>query len=284
MFDDLRFRLRALFRQDTAENQLDEELRFHFDREVEKLVGSGHSREEALRRARLAFGGVEQIKQDCRDARGVRLVDNLRQDFRFGLRQLRKSPGFAIVAILTLALGIGANTAIFSMVNALLLHPYEFRNLDQLVRVWEYRGVDAGIDERVLAPADAAQFADTSQVFSAFTTYRCRDFNLTAHDAAMMAGPVAGGGTATIVMSHSRHALVFTAQGLHALPASRGYELWLIGPDGTRSVGMLPAGRHGMTGPVIASGLRQGDRLALTDEPASGSVHPTAPMMLDVVL
>jgi putative ABC transport system permease protein len=187
MLDDLRFRLRALFRRHAAEDQLDEELRFHFDREVEKLASSGHSWEEALRRARLAFGGVEQIKEDCRDARGVRLVDNLRQDFHFGLRQLRKSPGFAIVAILTLALGIGANTAIFSMVNALLLHPYDFRDLDQLVRVWEYRGVDAGIDERVLAPADAAQFADTSQVFSAFATYRCRDFNLTAYDAAQPA-------------------------------------------------------------------------------------------------
>jgi anti-sigma-K factor RskA len=107
---------------------------------------------------------------------------------------------------------------------------------------------------------------------------------LTAQDAAMTTGPVAGGGTATIVMSPSRHALVFTAQGLHALPASRGYELWLIGPDGTRSIGMLPAGSHGMTGPVIASGLRQGDHLALTAEPADGSARPDTPMMLDMVL
>jgi anti-sigma-K factor RskA len=107
---------------------------------------------------------------------------------------------------------------------------------------------------------------------------------LTAHDAVMTTGPVAGGGTATIVMSHSRHALVFTAQGLHALPASRGYELWLIGPAGTRPVGMLPAGSHGMTGPVIASGLRQGDHLVLTDEPVGGSAHPTTPMMFDVAL
>jgi anti-sigma-K factor RskA len=107
---------------------------------------------------------------------------------------------------------------------------------------------------------------------------------LTAQDAAMTTGPVIGGGTATIVMSPSRHALVFTAQGLHALPASRGYELWLIGPDGIRSIGMLPAGSHGMTGPVIASGLRQGDQLALTAEPADGSARPDTPMMLDMVL
>ena len=107
---------------------------------------------------------------------------------------------------------------------------------------------------------------------------------LTAQDAHMTTGTVAGGGTATIVMSHSRHALVFTAQGLHALPASRGYELWLTGPAGTRSAGMLRAGSHGMTGPVIASGLRPGDHLALTDEPADGSAHPTTSMMLDVVL
>ncbi len=107
---------------------------------------------------------------------------------------------------------------------------------------------------------------------------------LTAHDAQMLTGPVAGGGTATIVMSHSRHALVFTAAGLRVLPASRGYELWLIGPAGTRPAGMLTMGSHDMTGPVIASGLRQGDHLALTAEPAAGASQPSAPMMLDVAL
>jgi anti-sigma-K factor RskA len=107
---------------------------------------------------------------------------------------------------------------------------------------------------------------------------------LTAHDARMMTGPVAGGGTATIVMSHSRHALVFTAAGLRALPASRGYELWLIGPAGIRPVGTLPAGSHGMNSPVLPSGLRGGDHLALTAEPAGGTSQPTAPMMLDVAL
>jgi anti-sigma-K factor RskA len=111
---------------------------------------------------------------------------------------------------------------------------------------------------------------------------------LTARDATMMTGAVRGGGTVTIVMSHSMRELVFTAAALHALPASRGYELWLIGPAGDRAVIMLPPARHGMTGPVVASGLRPGDHLALTAEPAAGAAHPagrpTIPMMLDVVL
>lgn len=105
---------------------------------------------------------------------------------------------------------------------------------------------------------------------------------LTARDATMMTGTVTGGGTVTIVMSHAERALVFTAADLHPLPASRGYELWLIGPAGDRSVTMLPSTT--MTGPVIASGLRPGDHLALTAEPAGGTARPTTPMMLDVAL
>jgi anti-sigma-K factor RskA len=111
---------------------------------------------------------------------------------------------------------------------------------------------------------------------------------LTARDATMMTGAVRGGGTVTIVMSHAMRELVFTAAALHALPASHGYELWLIGPAGDRAVIMLPPARHGMTGPVVATGLRPGDHLALTAEPAAGAAHPagrpTTPIMLDVVL
>ena len=106
---------------------------------------------------------------------------------------------------------------------------------------------------------------------------------LTARDATMMTGAVKGGGTVTIVMSHARRELVFTAADLHPLPAARGYELWLIGPAGDRAVVMLPPVRHGMTGPVIAAGLRPGDHLALTAGPPGGAARP-GPMMLDVVL
>jgi anti-sigma-K factor RskA len=107
---------------------------------------------------------------------------------------------------------------------------------------------------------------------------------LTAQDAVLRTNPVFGGGTATIVMSHSRHALVFTAAGLRTLPSSRGYELWLVGPAGDRAVCMLPEGSHGTTGPVIASGLSRGDHLILTAEPTGGSSRPDMPMMLDVIL
>jgi anti-sigma-K factor RskA len=139
----------------------------------------------------------------------------------------------------------------------------------------------------VLAVAIVFGVADSSmqqQIDQAQASTQQLAVVLTAQDAHMSTETVAGGGTATIVMSHSRRALVFTAEGLHALPASRGYELWLVGPDGTRSVGMLPAGSHDMTGPVIAAGWRAGDHLALTAEPADGSAHPDTPMMLDMEL
>jgi anti-sigma-K factor RskA len=107
---------------------------------------------------------------------------------------------------------------------------------------------------------------------------------LTARDATMKTGTVRGGGTVTIVMSHSMRELVFTAADLRALPAAWGYELWLAGPAGDRPVTMIPAGRHGMAGPVVASGLRPGDHLVLTAEPSGGARRPAAPMMFDVIL
>src|SRR4029077_17674299 len=91
---------------------------------------------------------------------------------------LRKNPGFTAVVVLTLALGIGANSAIFSMVNALLLHPYNFRNLDSLVRVWEDRGIDESYDARFIAPADAEDLRSSGSVFEGLTTYSFQSFGL----------------------------------------------------------------------------------------------------------
>src|SRR5258707_11136032 len=171
-------RLRNLFRKDSVERETDQELHFHLDHEIAQHVSRGMSAEEARRAAILEFGGVERFKEECREARGVNRLESLLSDLRYGLRSLRRSPGFTIVCILTLALGIGANTAIFSMVNALLLHPYNFRNLDSLVRVWEDRGIDEGIDARFLAPADAEDLRAEQQIFEKLTTYRMQSFSM----------------------------------------------------------------------------------------------------------
>jgi putative ABC transport system permease protein len=171
-------RLRNLFRKDAVEQETDQELRFHLEREIARHVANGMAPEEARRAAMLEFGGVEQYKEDCREARGVNRIESLLADLRYGLRTLRKSPGFTVVSVLTLALGIGANTAIFSMVNALLLHPYNFRNLDSLVRVWEDRGIDEGYDARDIAPADAEDLRSTTGAFEGMTTYSFQAFGL----------------------------------------------------------------------------------------------------------
>jgi putative ABC transport system permease protein len=145
MFSDLLFRLRSLFRRGTVESEADAELRFHFDQQVTKLMKSGLTREEAKRRARLAFGGHEQLKEEIRDARGVNLIETLFQDIRYGLRVLARTPVISCVAILSLALGIGANTAIFSLIDTVMLRMLPVEKPEELteVRMSEPRSPDA---------------------------------------------------------------------------------------------------------------------------------------------
>jgi len=126
---------RRLVKRGEMERHLDAELRFHFDGLVADHIRAGMSEPEARRSARLEFGGIEQVKEECRDARGTRWAEDLWQDLRFALRTLRKTPGFAVAVIGTLALGIGSTTAIFSVVHALLLNPLPYPQSDRLVRL-----------------------------------------------------------------------------------------------------------------------------------------------------
>jgi putative ABC transport system permease protein len=142
MLSDFLIRIRSLFRRNTVERELDDELRFHLDQQVEKFIQSGMSSQEAQRRARLMFGGTEEIKEECREARGVLFVENLLPDLRCGLRTMRKSPGFTAVVVLTLALGMGVNTALFTIVHGVLLSPLPFPRPDRLVSLWERNVVD----------------------------------------------------------------------------------------------------------------------------------------------
>ncbi len=136
---------RRLVKRNELERKLEAELRFHFDKQVTDNIRQGMSSDEARRAARLKFGGLEKVKEDCRDARGTRWLENTVQDIRFSLRMLRRSPGFTIVAVASLALGIGANTAIFSVMDALMLRMLPVQHPEQLVLFGE--GHATGIND-----------------------------------------------------------------------------------------------------------------------------------------
>ncbi|MGH9677974.1 MAG: permease prefix domain 1-containing protein, partial [Candidatus Acidiferrum sp.] len=124
-----------LLRRNKMEEQLERELRFHLEQNEKELIAGGVAPAEARRRARMSLGGAEQVKEECRDARGTRWLEDFWQDLRYSLRILRHKPGFAIVSISTLALGIGATTVMFTVVNGVLLRPLPYPHPGELVAV-----------------------------------------------------------------------------------------------------------------------------------------------------
>ena len=174
MLSDVVYRLRALFQRESMEGELDEELRAHLEQQAEKYVKSGMPREAAARRARLEFGGVDQAKEECRDARGVSFIEAMIQDLRYGLRQLRRSPAFTAVAVITLALGIGATTAIFSVVDAVLLHQAPYQNAAQLVESGATSPQGRG---EPVSVGDFSDWQEQSRTFQALAAYKQWEFH-----------------------------------------------------------------------------------------------------------
>src|SRR4051812_43298548 len=167
MITDLLYRLRALFRRASMERDLDDELRFHIERETEKLVRSGRNPADAARQARLAFGGVERIKDDSRDVRGVAWIDALTQDTRYALRGLRAKPAFTAAVVLTLGLGIGANAAMFGIVDRLMFRsPAYLQTPSRVHRV--YLSFTTRGKERISNSFEYARYLDLARWTTSF--------------------------------------------------------------------------------------------------------------------
>jgi predicted permease len=166
-------RLRSLFRWAQADQELDAELRDHLERKTEEYVAQGMTQEEAHRRARLDLGGIEQTKEECRDARHVNWIENLIQDIRYGLRILRKNPGSTAAVVIALALGIGLNTTVFSFVNALLLRaPAGVNSPDRLFEVWIHNPRSSGVQSYLpLTYPDYLYYRDHNQSFEGMLAF-----------------------------------------------------------------------------------------------------------------
>src|SRR5262245_10437508 len=174
--------LRSLLRRSQAERELDEELRFHVERQTEQNIRLGMDPEEARNAARKAFGGVEQAKEQSRDARGVRWLEELWQDLRYGLRMLRRKPGFTAAAVISLSLGIGANSAVFTFLNAILIRPLPYPEPERIVNLWERAPRSTGPNP--VLPLNFVEWRDRARSFEAITLTQSFPLNAATQEGA----------------------------------------------------------------------------------------------------
>src|SRR5207302_5249684 len=159
----LPLRLRSIFHKNQTELDLSEELQFHLQNQIDEYVAQGMNPKEARHAALRSLGGIEQAKEECRDARKVRLIENFLQDVRFGLRMLRRSPGFSLLAILCLTLGIGANAAVFSWIEGILIRFYPL--VAHQGRMFALAGTTRGADRGVISYPYFVDLQDYSSHF-----------------------------------------------------------------------------------------------------------------------
>jgi len=182
LWTDLRERLLAVVRGTRLDREHQEEVRFHLDMQARKYEQAGLPADEARRRAAVDFGGRVQSREATREARGVGALDDLGRDLRYGLRQLRRSPAFTLVACLTLALGIGATTAIFTVVDRVLLRPVPFADARELVMVWETDRASGTTREPASWP-DFVDFTTRSRTLETMAAFVSQEVNITADGA-----------------------------------------------------------------------------------------------------
>jgi len=175
MLNDFRYRMRALLKHKRVEDELDEELRFHFDQQVAKYMRSGMKEEEAKRTARIAFGGHEQVKEDCREARGTSFIELTLDDAKYALRQIWANPTFSLVLIATLALSIGANSAIFSVIDGVLLKRLPYAQPERLVRIFLH---NSAYPKFPLNPWDFLDFRARNRSFESMAAFTRNDMQL----------------------------------------------------------------------------------------------------------
>src|ERR687891_2099410 len=176
-FNILRDRLRALRRRDSVINDIDREMRTHLDLQIEENIKAGMSPDEAREKARRSFGNLNRAVDAAYDVKGGGLLETLAQDIRYGARVLLKHKAFTSIAVITLALGIGANTAIFSVVNELLLRPLPYRDAERIVTLWEVS--PNGRRQNTTSRANFRAWRSQSTSYEHMSAFSDQRFNLT---------------------------------------------------------------------------------------------------------